>query len=109
LQQAGIRVEQVLGEGEEQRPSLRAVLRRLAELEITSVLIEGGATVNGAALAANVVDKVFLYYAPRIFGAHAVPFAKSADFQSAPLKRVRLHRFGDDFAVEGYLRDPYEE
>jgi len=23
------------------------------------------------------------------------------------LKSFRLHRFGEDFAVEGYLRDPY--
>ena len=36
-------------------------------LEITSVMIEGGAMVNWAALAANVVDKVFLYYAPRFW------------------------------------------
>jgi len=24
-------------------------------------------------------------------------------------RRLRLHQFGDDFAVEGYLRDPYKE
>jgi len=25
------------------------------------------------------------------------------------VKSLHLHRFGDDFAVEGYLRDPYGE
>jgi hypothetical protein len=24
------------------------------------------------------------------------------------LEQIQLHRFGDDFAVEGYLRDPYQ-
>ena len=50
------------------RPDLHAVLRRLGQLEITSVMIEGGATVNGTALAVGIVDKVFLYYAPKILG-----------------------------------------
>jgi diaminohydroxyphosphoribosylaminopyrimidine deaminase/5-amino-6-(5-phosphoribosylamino)uracil reductase len=113
LEQVGIRVEQVPAEGKEQRPDLRAVLRRLAELEITSLMIEGGATVNGSALAADIVDKVFLYYAPRIFGDGSVPFAAGAAFlskgQTAPVQRLQLHRFGEDFAVEGYLRDPYAE
>ena len=27
--------------------------------------------------------------------------------EAAHLKSFRLHRFGEDFAVEGYLRDPY--
>jgi len=26
---------------------------------------------------------------------------------AAYVKSIRLHRFGEDFAVEGYLRDPY--
>ena len=59
------------------RPDIHAVLRRLGQLEITSVMIEGGAAVNGAALASGVVDKVFLYYAPKIMGAadrfHSLP------------------------------------
>ena len=28
---------------------------------------------------------------------------------AAYVKSLQLHRFGDDFAVEGYLRDPYAE
>jgi len=105
-----MRVEHVPAPGKEQRPDLGVVLRRLAELEITSVMIEGGATVNGTALAANVVDKVFLYYASKILGATAIPFAAGAPFQKArQAQHLRLYRFGADFAVEGYLRDPYGE
>jgi diaminohydroxyphosphoribosylaminopyrimidine deaminase / 5-amino-6-(5-phosphoribosylamino)uracil reductase len=113
LEQLGIRVEKVSTLEPSGRPDLPAVLRRLGELEITSVMIEGGATVNGAALAANVVDKVFLYYAPKILaGTGSIPFAAGAGNMShaaAQVKRIQLHRFGEDFAVEGYLRDPYSE
>jgi diaminohydroxyphosphoribosylaminopyrimidine deaminase/5-amino-6-(5-phosphoribosylamino)uracil reductase len=70
--------------------------------------------VNGTALAAGVVDKVFLYYAPKILGgAGSIPFAAGAGFghmsQAAQVRHLHLHRFGEDFAVEGYLRDPYGE
>jgi diaminohydroxyphosphoribosylaminopyrimidine deaminase/5-amino-6-(5-phosphoribosylamino)uracil reductase len=113
LESRGVRVEEppaVLPDG---RPDLATVLRRLGELEITSLMIEGGSTLNGAALAARIVDKVFLYYAPKIFGGGAVPFAAGAGFrpmsEAAHVERVHLHRFGEDFAVEGYLRDPYKE
>jgi hypothetical protein len=27
---------------------------------------------------------------------------------AARIKNISIHRFGDDFAVEGYLRDPWE-
>jgi diaminohydroxyphosphoribosylaminopyrimidine deaminase / 5-amino-6-(5-phosphoribosylamino)uracil reductase len=114
LEEAGIRIEKIPAVEPDGRPDLPAILRRLGELEITSVMIEGGATVNWTALASNVVDKVFLFYAPKILaGTGSIPFAAGAGFhhmnQAAQVKHVDLHRFGEDFAVEGYLRDPYGE
>ena len=114
LEARGIRVEQLPSSAPNRRPDIHAVLHRLGELEITSVMIEGGSTVNGMALASGAVDKVFLYYAPKIMASEgSVPFASGASFHQLdkPLrvKHVQLHRFEDDFAVEGCLRDPYEE
>jgi diaminohydroxyphosphoribosylaminopyrimidine deaminase/5-amino-6-(5-phosphoribosylamino)uracil reductase len=114
LEELGIRVEVIPAAEPDGRPDLPTILRRLGELEITSVMIEGGATVNWTALASNVVDKVFLYYAPKILaGSGSIPFAAGAGFvhlsQAAQVKHIHLHRFGEDFAVEGYLRDPYGE
>ena len=108
----GIQVEQVASSGPDGRPDLQAICRHLAEREITSVMIEGGAMVNWAALASGTADKVFFYYSPKILaGTGSVPFAAGAGFrkmsEAAHLKWLRLHRFGEDFAVEGYLRDPY--
>jgi diaminohydroxyphosphoribosylaminopyrimidine deaminase / 5-amino-6-(5-phosphoribosylamino)uracil reductase len=114
LQDLGIGVEQIPGHHPDGRPDMLEVVRRLGEMEITSLLVEGGAMVNWAALAAGVVDKVFLYYAPKILaGMGAVPFAAGAGFRgisdAAYIRSFRLHRFGEDFAVEGYLRDPYKD
>ena len=114
LERLGVRIEKVPMIEMDGRPDLPAILGKLGELEITSLIVEGGATVNWAALAANVVDKVFLYYAPKILaGAGSVPFAAGAGFrhmsQAAQVKHLHLHRFGEDFAVEGYVRDPYGE
>ncbi len=108
LEAKGIRVQQISASGDG-RPDFAAIIQSLGTLEITSLLIEGGALVNGAALASGEVDKVFLYYAPKIFGGGAVPFlgGESLHGRAQCVQRFELHRFGDDFALEGYLRDPY--
>src|SRR5271157_2479706 len=109
LETKGIRVQQIFSANVEGPPDFAAIVRCLGELEIASLLIEGGALVNGAALASGEVDKVFLYYAPKIFGEGAVPFiaGESLHGRAQCVQRFELHRFGEDFALEGYLRDPY--
>jgi diaminohydroxyphosphoribosylaminopyrimidine deaminase/5-amino-6-(5-phosphoribosylamino)uracil reductase len=121
LEERGIQVEQVpLAKGEPGgmlsvaggRPNLRAVVQRLGARDLNNLIIEGGAAVNWAALASGIVDKVFFYYAPKILGG-GIPFALGAGFQNmddaAYLRGIELHRLGEDFAVEGYLRDPYRD
>lgn len=113
LEARGLRVEQVaigLGDG---RPDLLKIAQRLGEWQITSLLVEGGALINWMALATGIVDKVFLYYAPKILaGTGSVPFASGPGFkkvaEAALVKDISIHRFGEDFAVEGYLRNPYD-
>jgi diaminohydroxyphosphoribosylaminopyrimidine deaminase/5-amino-6-(5-phosphoribosylamino)uracil reductase len=107
LESRGVRVEN-LPAASGGRLDFQAILRRLGDLEIISLMIEGGSTINGAALASGIVDKVFLYYAPTILGEGSVPFAAPSG-QSEPLRpnHIRVHRFADDIAVEAYLRDPY--
>lgn len=112
LEERGVQVEQVPLGSSDGRPGMREIAVRLGKSEITSLLIEGGAMVNWTALASGVVDKVFLYYAPKILaGTGSVPFAAGQGFrrmsEAAHLRSFALHRFGEDFAVEGYLRDPY--
>jgi diaminohydroxyphosphoribosylaminopyrimidine deaminase / 5-amino-6-(5-phosphoribosylamino)uracil reductase len=120
LAERGVRVARVRETGG--KLDLAAVLGVLGRAGIVSVLAEGGATLNGALLARKLVDKVFLFYAPRILGRATVPLARPirarpirartgapAPNALATLVRVRMHRFGPDFALEGYLRDVYRD
>jgi diaminohydroxyphosphoribosylaminopyrimidine deaminase/5-amino-6-(5-phosphoribosylamino)uracil reductase len=111
LEELGVHVEQIGPAQPDGRPDLGGVLRHLGGHEITSVLIEGGATVNWTALSSGVVDKLFLFYAPKILGEGAVPFAAGDGSPGSHgmlvAHRLELHQFGEDFAVEGYLKDPY--
>jgi len=53
--------------------SLRRLLSRLAARGVTSVLIEGGAGLAAAALRARVVDRLFLFVAPKLIGGDGIP------------------------------------
>ncbi len=107
LLRAGVEVVRVPSRGG--RVDLRAVLRELGRREILSVLLEAGGTLNAAALEAGVVDKMVLFYAPRIAGTdHMRVVQPERRARAKPVLRdVNLRRFGPDFAVEGYLRDVY--
>ena len=112
LQERGVWVEHIPQPTVDGHPDLTAVVKHLGAREITSLMIEGGLMVNWEALSSGIVDKVFFYYAPKILGGMgAVPFSAGAGFghlgEAAQVKSIRLHRFGEDFAVEGYLKDPY--
>ena len=112
LESRGVRVERLPSGPEKRFPGIRCVLDRLGKMQITSLLVEGGAGVNGAFLKAGVVDKVWLFYAPRILGGSAsIGFAGGEGFgeiaKAAHVRDASLHRYGEDFAFEGYLRDPY--
>ena len=76
LLDAGIRVQQIPVMTADGRPDMAGISHYLGSQQITSLLIEGGAMINWAALASGIVDKVFLYYAPKILaGTGSVPFA----------------------------------
>ena len=104
LQKAGAELVRLPAKGAQL--NLRAVLKELGRREILSVLLEAGPTLNGAVLAAGLVDKLFLFYAPKIAGRVTVPFVRGL----VPAQRIRTHRhrekeFGADFAIEAWLRD----
>jgi diaminohydroxyphosphoribosylaminopyrimidine deaminase/5-amino-6-(5-phosphoribosylamino)uracil reductase len=80
----------------------------LGKRGITSVLIEGGSTVNAAALREKVVNHVVLYLAPTLMGgqdAMAVIGDRSPKrlAQALPLHHVTVRRIGKDLVVEGDL------
>jgi diaminohydroxyphosphoribosylaminopyrimidine deaminase/5-amino-6-(5-phosphoribosylamino)uracil reductase len=89
---------------------LHAVIRELGRRYILNVLLEAGAELNGAALQAGIVDKMILFYAPKIMGTGGVPMARipSKWFPKSPaLKNISVKTCGPDFVVQGYFHDVY--
>ena len=107
LQNVGVEI--VRAKTKNGRIDLPAVLAELGRREILSVLLEAGSTMNGAALAAGIVHKLFLFYAPKISGENRVPFALAPKLNLPTLRNVRMQQFGPDIAVEAYLQDAYKK
>jgi len=111
LEERGVRVERLDPDPATGRVPLRAVMERLADMEMLSVMLEGGSQINASALAAQIVDKLYLFYAPAIYGDAAVPVVRSLEpntYFATRLGSYQLHELGEDFAVEGYLHNPWE-
>lgn len=107
VQKAGVEI--VRAKAKNGRIDLQAVTAELGRREVLSVLLETGSTLNGAALAARIVHKLVLFYAPKIAGENRVPFAVAPSLKLAPLQNLRTLQFGPDFAIEGYLQDVYRK
>jgi diaminohydroxyphosphoribosylaminopyrimidine deaminase/5-amino-6-(5-phosphoribosylamino)uracil reductase len=75
-------------------------------MKITNLLLEGGAGIHTSALNQGLVDKLTLFYAPRFLGGEAVPLLGSIA-AAPPIREYSLKRFGQDFALEAYLRNPW--
>ncbi len=85
--------------------NLRALMYKLGELGIDSVLIEGGAALHEAALRSGIVQHVHVYIAPKIFGGFSAKSAVGGLGVASPdeayrLSRPEITRFGDDVLLE---------
>lgn len=111
LEERGVRVERLEPDPITGLVPMRAVMERLADMEMLSVMLEGGPQINASALAAQIVDKLYLFYAPAIYGDAAVPVVRSLEpntYFATRLGSYKLHELGEDFAVEGYIHNPWE-
>jgi diaminohydroxyphosphoribosylaminopyrimidine deaminase / 5-amino-6-(5-phosphoribosylamino)uracil reductase len=90
---------------------LDSVMTELGRREILNLLLEAGAELNGAALAAGIVDKLVLFYAPKLMGTGGVPLARipaATWFSKSPvLRSVTVNEYAPDLAVQGYFHDVY--
>lgn len=89
--------------------NLEHLLDELGARQVTSLLVEGGATVHGAFLRAKLADSLQFFYAPVLGGAGGTPVI--ADFlvsggkeDAVQLKNVKYRRLGPDLMVSGDLK-----
>jgi diaminohydroxyphosphoribosylaminopyrimidine deaminase/5-amino-6-(5-phosphoribosylamino)uracil reductase len=106
LEGAGAHVENVAA-AEAGGVEIGAVLRRLHEMGVASVLVEGGGRLSASMIAAGAVDRIEWFRAPIVLGAEAKPAVASlalASLAEAPrYGRVALRELGPDL-WESYER-----
>lgn len=105
LKKAGAQVYQVgLQDG---RLDLGHVLKKLGELQLNSVLVEGGCGIHTSFLQEGLVDQVSLFMAPLFLGQESIPVVGDLNItdvhQGKRFKLNRVKRFGDDVFVEGFF------
>src|SRR4030042_2056276 len=88
---------------------LQWLMKKLGEKEITSLLIEGGSSLNAYALESGIVDKAMFFMAPKIIGgSKSFPAVGGRTFRRLEeahlLRDVRVKRVGEDILIEGYIR-----
>ncbi|MBI5192992.1 MAG: bifunctional diaminohydroxyphosphoribosylaminopyrimidine deaminase/5-amino-6-(5-phosphoribosylamino)uracil reductase RibD [Nitrospirae bacterium] len=106
LEKNGIKV-MIVEEREDGEVGLKSLIPILGKSGITSILIEGGSSVNASALREGIVDKVVMMYSPRIIGGSdsvnvvGGSSPKSLD-DSIFFKNIKIRRLGEDIMVIGY-------
>ena len=85
---------------------LQALLEKLAAMEITSVLVEGGSEVHGAFIDAGLAERVYAFIAPKIIGGKEaigpIGGIGSTDMGKAlQLHGVEYKQLGADFLITG--------
>jgi diaminohydroxyphosphoribosylaminopyrimidine deaminase/5-amino-6-(5-phosphoribosylamino)uracil reductase len=86
------------------RVDLKALLKTLAQRQISSVLVEGGAEVITSFLRLALADKIIAIIAPRLMGAGTDAVGKLNIIyisQTLKLNFTKVYRSGEDIVVEG--------
>lgn len=90
------------------RVPLKELMMELGKLQIDSVLLEGGGTLNYAALEAGVVDKVMSFIAPKIIGGRNAITPVEGEGRDLvrdafEISKTRISSFKEDVLIEGYI------
>lgn len=108
VQQGGAEVCVLPSDGQG-RVDLPAVVEEAGRRKVTSLLVEGGATIHGAFFDGDLVDQVLAFIAPLIIGGTAAPGAVGGTGArlltgAHYLSDVEVRRFGADTLLSGYVR-----
>lgn len=95
-------------EYEDKKLNLGWLMKRLGEIGITSIMLEGGSSLNAYALEDGIVDKVMFFIAPKLIGGtESYPVVGGKAFrileEAHKLKDTSIRKIGEDFLIEGYL------
>ena len=107
LRRAGCEMLQIPFAGE--HTDLRALMAELGTRQLDGILLEGGAALHGSALKAGIVNKLYAYIAPKIFGGARALTAVGGSGVGSPDEAYRLENreitlLDDDVLLEYSLK-----
>jgi diaminohydroxyphosphoribosylaminopyrimidine deaminase/5-amino-6-(5-phosphoribosylamino)uracil reductase len=84
--------------------SINDMMKKLAQLKVTSILLESGGSLALAAFRAKVVDRVVLFISPKVVG-KGTPLLNGSTRAGKPirLKHPYVRHVGQDVMIEGYV------
>lgn len=101
LQALGVQTVQLDQDG---KVDLHALIMHLGRLQINEVMIEAGATLNGAMLQTGLVDELLMYFAPKLMGARSQGMFALPDYtsmaQALQLTILDVKHFGSDIRMQ---------
>ena len=112
LQEKGVEVLRIPGvttaditEEQKEVISLPVLMKELGARKIDGILLEGGGQLNESALQAGIVDRIYCYIAPKIFGGAQAKtpvegqgLTRAAD--AWKFNRIGMQEFGQDILLE---------
>ena len=112
LQEKGVEVLRIPGvttaditEEQKEVISLPVLMKELGARKIDGILLEGGGQLNESALQAGIVDRIYFYIAPKIFGGAQAKtpvegqgLTRAAD--AWQFNRIGMQEFGQDILLE---------
>ncbi len=92
-----------------QHVDLKELMIHLGEMQIDSILLEGGGTLNWSALKEGIVNKVLLFLAPKIFGGAAAKSPVAGTGTAHPsdaffLENIKYQTIGEDLLMEADIK-----
>lgn len=90
--------------------NLKWLMKKLGEMKMTYVMIEGGSSLNSHAIEEGIVDKAMFFIAPKIIGGKdSYPAVGGSSFRQLSdvwlIKDLNVKKTGEDILVEGYMKN----
>ncbi|MGX4599633.1 bifunctional diaminohydroxyphosphoribosylaminopyrimidine deaminase/5-amino-6-(5-phosphoribosylamino)uracil reductase RibD [Faecalimicrobium sp. JNUCC 81] len=101
-------VEIIIAESKDNSVDLNDMVKQLGQLNIDSILLEGGATLNFSAIKEGIVDKLQVYIAPKLIGGKSskTPIGGNGIEKLKDAYQIRdisVKMLSEDILIEGYL------
>jgi len=89
--------------------NLKSTLKKLTQIGITNILVEGGGTLIGSLFDEGLVDKILFFISPKIIGGkNSISSVMGEGItridRAIQLKNIKFRRLGEDFLVEAYVK-----